>query len=57
VSPSAPAKSESGGRSAPGGATSSSQFLVETVLLAGAGGVLGVLLGVFIPFIVTQTLE
>ena len=31
------------------------QFLVETVLLAGAGGVLGVLLGVFIPFIVTQT--
>ncbi len=31
------------------------QFLVETVLLAGAGGVIGVLLGVFIPFIVTQT--
>jgi putative ABC transport system permease protein len=31
------------------------QFLVETVLLAGAGGVMGVLLGVFIPFIVTQT--
>ena len=31
------------------------QFLVETVLLAGAGGVIGVLLGLGIPFIVTQT--
>ena len=31
------------------------QFLVETVMLAGAGGVLGVLLGVAIPFIVTYT--
>ncbi len=31
------------------------QFLVETVLLAGAGGILGVLLGVAIPFIVTWT--
>ncbi|MCW5552319.1 MAG: ABC transporter permease [Verrucomicrobiae bacterium] len=31
------------------------QFLVETVLLAGAGGVIGVLLGVSIPYIVTQT--
>jgi len=31
------------------------QFLVETVLLAGAGGVIGVLLGVIIPFVVTQT--
>ncbi len=30
-----------------------SQFLVETVLLSGAGGLLGVLLGVAIPFIVT----
>jgi putative ABC transport system permease protein len=30
-----------------------SQFLVETVLLSGVGGVLGVLLGVAIPFIVT----
>ncbi len=30
-----------------------SQFLVETVLLSGAGGLLGVLLGVTIPFIVT----
>ncbi len=29
------------------------QFLVETVLLAGAGGLIGVLLGVAIPFIVT----
>ena len=31
------------------------QFLVETVLLAGAGGIIGVLLGVAIPFIVTWT--
>ncbi len=30
-----------------------SQFLVETVLLSGVGGVLGVLLGIAIPFIVT----
>jgi putative ABC transport system permease protein len=31
------------------------QFLIETVLLAGAGGIIGVLLGVAIPFIVTWT--
>jgi putative ABC transport system permease protein len=31
------------------------QFLVETVLLAGVGGILGVLLGVIIPFIVSHT--
>jgi putative ABC transport system permease protein len=31
------------------------QFLVETVLLAGAGGVIGVLLGITIPYVVTQT--
>jgi putative ABC transport system permease protein len=30
-----------------------SQFLVETVLLSGAGGLLGVMLGVAIPFVVT----
>jgi putative ABC transport system permease protein len=29
------------------------QFLVETVLLSGAGGILGVLLGVTIPFVVS----
>ena len=33
------------------------QFLVETVLLSGAGGIMGVLLGVAIPFIVTWTSE
>ena len=32
-----------------------SQFLVETVLLSGAGGILGVLLGVAIPFVVSHT--
>jgi len=32
-----------------------SQFLVETVMLAGAGGILGVLLGITIPFIVSHT--
>jgi putative ABC transport system permease protein len=32
-----------------------SQFLVETVMLAGAGGVLGVLLGITIPFVVSHT--
>jgi len=31
------------------------QFLVETVILSGAGGIIGVLLGVVIPFVVTQT--
>src|SRR6266481_6038007 len=31
------------------------QFLVETVLLAGAGGIIGVLLGIAIPFIVSHT--
>jgi len=31
------------------------QFLVETVLLAGAGGILGVVLGVTIPFVVSHT--
>jgi len=33
------------------------QFLVETVLLSGAGGIIGVLLGVAIPFVVTWTSE
>ena len=32
-----------------------SQFLVETVLLAGAGGILGVFLGITIPFVVSHT--
>ena len=31
------------------------QFLVETVMLSGIGGILGVLLGVTIPFIVSHT--
>jgi putative ABC transport system permease protein len=31
------------------------QFLVETVLLSGIGGIMGVLLGVTIPFIVSHT--
>ena len=31
------------------------QFLVETVLLSGAGGILGVALGVAIPFVVAHT--
>ncbi len=31
------------------------QFLVETVLLSGAGGIIGVFLGVAIPFVVTWT--
>ncbi len=31
-----------------------SQFLVETVLLSGAGGIIGVLLGIIIPFIVSH---
>jgi len=31
------------------------QFLVETVILSGAGGIIGVLLGVVIPFVVTHT--
>jgi putative ABC transport system permease protein len=30
------------------------QFLIETVMLSGAGGVIGVMLGVVIPFLVTQ---
>jgi putative ABC transport system permease protein len=30
------------------------QFLVETVLLSGAGGILGVVLGVIIPFVVSH---
>jgi putative ABC transport system permease protein len=34
-----------------------SQFLVETVLLAGAGGFIGVLLGIAIPFIISHTAE
>lgn len=33
------------------------QFLVETVLLSGAGGFIGVLLGITIPFIITRTAE
>ncbi len=31
-----------------------SQFLVETVLLSGAGGIIGVLLGIGIPFVVSH---
>ncbi|HVV72416.1 MAG TPA: ABC transporter permease [Verrucomicrobiae bacterium] len=31
------------------------QFLVETVLLSGAGGIIGVLLGITIPFVVSHT--
>jgi putative ABC transport system permease protein len=31
------------------------QFLIETVMLSGSGGILGVMLGVIIPFIVTHT--
>ncbi|HWI58863.1 MAG TPA: FtsX-like permease family protein, partial [Bacillota bacterium] len=31
------------------------QFLVETVLLSGAGGLIGVLLGITIPFVVSYT--
>jgi putative ABC transport system permease protein len=31
------------------------QFLVETVMLSGAGGILGVMLGVIIPFVVSHT--
>jgi putative ABC transport system permease protein len=31
------------------------QFLMETVLLSGAGGILGVVLGVAIPFVVSHT--
>jgi len=31
------------------------QFLVETVLLSGVGGIIGVLLGVIIPFVVSHT--
>ena len=34
-----------------------SQFLVETVLLAGAGGFIGVLLGIAIPFIISRTAD
>ena len=30
------------------------QFLVETVLLAGSGGVIGVALGITIPFFITM---
>jgi putative ABC transport system permease protein len=33
------------------------QFLVETVLLAGSGGVIGVALGVTIPFFITMFSE
>ena len=33
------------------------QFLVETVMLSGAGGVIGVLLGVTIPYLVTHFAE
>ena len=33
------------------------QFLVETVMLSGAGGVIGVLLGVSIPYLVTHFAE
>jgi putative ABC transport system permease protein len=31
------------------------QFLVETVMLSGIGGIMGVLLGVIIPFVVSYT--
>lgn len=33
------------------------QFLIETVLLAGCGGVIGVILGIMIPFLITYFAE